>query len=52
MINHRQLSDARPRDARMLTPPPVLFVPTKVTFGLVAFNIRSAEFKNAMRRFS
>jgi len=52
MIDYRQLSDARPQDTRMLTPPPVLFVRTKVTFGLVAFNIRSAEFKNAMRRFS
>jgi hypothetical protein len=52
MIDYRQLSDARPQDTRMLTPPPVLFVRTKVTFGLVAFNIRSAEFKNTMRRFS
>src|SRR5260370_30412039 len=44
MIDYRQLSEARPRDTRMLTPPPVLFVRTKVTFGLVAFNARCLVF--------
>src|SRR5580700_7296016 len=51
MIDHRRLAEARPRDTRMLHLLPFLFVRTNVTFGVVGFNIRSDDNKNAMCRF-
>ena len=44
MIDYRQLSDARPQDTRMLSPPPVFVRANQMTFGLVGFNIRCAEY--------
>ena len=52
MIDYQQLPDARPRDTRMLSPPPVLFITNQMTFGLVGFNIRCVEFQNTKHRFS